>query len=117
MKPLAKKALPPKVRKSLKKLGEDLRTARLRRNILVAQLAERAGVAPGTILRLENGDPGVGMGTLVLAMWLLGLNDRMMQLVDDTQDGMGLALETEQRRKRARRVVFKAEPSGARHEK
>ena len=117
MKPLAKKALPPKVRKSLKKLGDDLRTARLRRNILVAHLAERAGVAPGTILRLENGDPGVGIGTLVLAMWLLGLNDRMMQLADETKDDMGMVLEAEQRRKRARKVVFKAEPSGARHEK
>lgn len=109
MKPLAKKALPPKVRKSLKKLGDDLRTARLRRNVLVAHLAERAGVSTGTILRLENGDPGVGMGTLVLAMWLLGLNHRMMELVDETQDGMGLVLEAERRRKRARKVVFKAE--------
>lgn len=107
MKPLAKNALPPKVRKSLKKLGEDLRTARLRRNITVAQLAERAGVSPGTILRLENGDPGVGMGTLTLAVWLLGLNDRMMQLADETKDDLGLALEAEQRRKRARKIVFK----------
>ena len=86
-----------------------MRTARLRRNIMVAHMAERAGVSPGTILRLENGDPGVGMGTLVLAMWLLGLNDRMMQLVDETKDDMGMVLEAEQRRKRARKVRFKAE--------
>ena len=103
MKPLAKNALPPKVRRSLQKLGEDLRTARLRRNITVAQLAERAGVSSGTILRLEHGDPGVGLGTLMLGMWLLGLNDRLMNLAEETQDPVGLALEAEQRRKRARR--------------
>ncbi len=76
----------------------------------MAQLAERAGVSPGTILRLENGDPGVGMGTLTLTMWLLGLNDRMMQLVDATKDDLGLVLESAQRRKRARKIVFRAAP-------
>ena len=114
MKPLAKHALPPKVRRSLQKLGEDLRTARLRRNITVAGIAERAGVSSGTVLRLEHGDPGVGMGTLFLVMWLLGLNDRMMQLADETQDRLGLTLEAEQRRKRARKIVFKVR---AHHEK
>ena len=102
MKPLAKSALPPKVRRSLTKLGQDLRTARLRRNVTVANLAERAGVSPGTILRLEQGNPGVGMGTLALALWLLGLNDRMMTLADEGQDEIGSALEVEQRRRRAR---------------
>lgn len=102
MKPLAKNALPPKVRRSLAKLGRDLRTARLRRNVTVASLAERAGVSPGTILRLEQGNPGVGVGTLALALWLLGLNDRMMTLIDEGQDAVGSALEAEQRRRRAR---------------
>lgn len=102
MKSYAKGSLPPKVRRSLKKLGEDLRTARLRRNLTVANIAERAGLSPGTVLRLEKGDPGVGMGTLVLVMWLLGLNERMMQLVDETQDLLGRTLESECRRKRAR---------------
>ncbi|WP_226842579.1 helix-turn-helix domain-containing protein [Acidithiobacillus thiooxidans] len=79
-----------------------MRTARLRRNLTVANIAERAGLSPGTVLRLEKGDPGVGMGTLVLVMWLLGLNERMMQLVDETQDLLGRTLESECRRKRAR---------------
>ncbi len=90
------------VRRSLKKLGQDLRTARLRRNVTVASLAERAGVSAGTILRLERGDPGVGLGTLAQALWLLGLNDRMMELADEGQDTIGLTLEAEQRRQRAR---------------
>ena len=49
------------------------------------------------------------MGTLTLTLWLLGLNDRMMQLADETKDGIGLALEAEQRRKRARKIVFKTQ--------
>lgn len=53
-------------------------------------------------MRLELGDPGVGLGTLALALWLLGLNDRMMTLADERLDPIGLALEAEQRRQRAR---------------
>ena len=66
----------------------------------VASIAERAGVSVGTILCMERGEPGVGIGTL--ALWLLGLNDRMMALADEGQDEIGLGLEAEQRRQRAR---------------
>lgn len=68
----------------------------------VASIAERAGVSVGTILRLERGEPGVGIGTLALALWFLGFNDRTMALADEGQDEIGLGLEAEQRRQRAR---------------
>lgn len=44
----------PKARTALERLGNDVRGARLRRGIAVADLAARAGTSPSTIARLEK---------------------------------------------------------------
>ena len=51
----------PAVRRHLRTLGEDLRTARRKRRITQADLAIRMGVAVSTVQRLEAGDPGVSI--------------------------------------------------------
>ncbi|WP_221227541.1 helix-turn-helix domain-containing protein [Stakelama sediminis] len=47
----------PKSGRALRRLGRDLRSARLRRGISVADLAVRAGTPPSAIARLEKGIP------------------------------------------------------------
>ncbi len=92
----------PKSRAALTRLGHDIRAARLRRHIARADLAARAGTSASTIVRLENGDPGVGIGTLADVLVVLGLVDRFAELFDIRHDELGLALADEQLPKRGR---------------
>jgi len=91
-----------KSKSALARLGHDIRTARLRRHIARADLAVRAGTSPSTVARLEQGDPGVGIGALADVLVALGLIERFADLFDVRHDGLGLALAEEQLPKRGR---------------
>lgn len=93
---------PGAVRKALRKLGADLRDARLRRRIPVAVMAERTMVSRATLHRLERGDPTVAGGTYATALFVLGLTERFADLADVRFDRLGLALEEERLPKRIR---------------
>lgn len=43
-------------------VGEQIKLARLRRNLSVAQVAERATCSPLTVSRIEKGTPTVAIG-------------------------------------------------------
>lgn len=92
----------PKSRSALKQLGNDLRSARLRRGISVADLAVRAGTSASTITRLEKGDSGVGIGTLSDVLVVFGLIDRLADLIDARKDELGMALDAERLPRRGR---------------
>ncbi|MDT8873231.1 helix-turn-helix domain-containing protein [Komagataeibacter rhaeticus] len=92
----------PKSRAALERLGRDLRGARLRRGIAIADLAARAGTSASSIARLEKGDPGVGIGTLADVLVVLGLLDRLADLIDIRKDDLGLALAAERQPRRGR---------------
>ena len=79
-----------------------MRGARLWRGIAVADLAVRAGTSPSTVSRLEKGDPGVGIGTLADILVVLGLVDRLADLIDIRKDDLGLALTAERQPRRGR---------------
>jgi transcriptional regulator with XRE-family HTH domain len=82
----------PKSRLILRQLGNDFRSARLRRRMSVADLALRSGASPSTITRLEKGEPGIGIGTLADVLIVLGLAERLGELIDIRNDELGLAL-------------------------
>lgn len=92
----------PKAGSALDRLGQDVRSARLRRGIAVADLAVRAGTSPSSIARLEKGDPGVAIGTLADVLVVLGLVERLADLIDVRKDDLGLALAAEQLPRRGR---------------
>jgi transcriptional regulator with XRE-family HTH domain len=91
-----------KTRSALVQLGKDVRYARLRRGITVADLAVRAGSSASSIARLEKGDPGVAVGTLADVLVVLGLIERLGDLIDVRKDELGLALSIEQAPRRGR---------------
>ena len=92
----------PKSKLALDRLGQDIRGARLRRGIAIADLAVRSGTSPSSIARLEKGDSGVGIGTLADVLVALGLIERLADLVDIRKDDLGLALATQQLPKRGK---------------
>jgi DNA-binding XRE family transcriptional regulator len=98
--------LPSAVRRSLVKMGRDLSVARRKRRITQAMMAERIGVAEATYLRIERGDPTVGIAAYAMAFFVLGLGTPLGDLVDIAHDDIGLLLDSERlpRRVRARKI-------------
>jgi transcriptional regulator with XRE-family HTH domain len=94
--------LPPAVRRSLSKFGQDLANARRKRRLTIAMMAERMGVAPNTYRRLEKGDPAVAMGAYAMALFVLGLGGALGDLADVRRDEVGLQLDEERLPKRVR---------------
>lgn len=94
--------LPPKIRRSLAKLGADLAVARKKRNLTIRMMAERVGVAKSTYLRVEKGDPRVSMGVYAMALFVLGFGDSLGDLVDARRDEQGLLLDMERLPERVR---------------
>ncbi len=102
MKPTFHAFMPPAVRRSLAKFGQDLGNARRRRHLTMAMMAERMGVAPSTYRRVEQGDPTVTMGAYAMALFVLGFGGPLGDLVDARRDDVGLQLEEERLPKRVR---------------
>lgn len=97
--------LPPEVSRSLQTLGEHCALARLRRKESQKQWASRLGVSVPTLIRLEKGDPTVGMGVYATALWLIGLSAGLAELADPAKDLRALEADVRQAsRLRARRA-------------
>mgnify|MGYP001417987052 CR=1 FL=1 len=94
--------LPLSVGRALAKLGSDLKSARLRRRITAAMVAERAFITRATLAKVEKGDPAVSLGIYATVLYVLGFSDRLAALADVRADDVGLQLEEERLPKRVR---------------
>lgn len=56
------------------RLGERIRTARLRRRLSAKLAAERAGMSVTTLRNVENGGMGVTIGAYAAVLHVLGLD-------------------------------------------
>ena len=63
----------PLTTQALALLGNRVRLARRQRRWTIAELAERVGVSPVTIRKVETGDPSVALGTALEAAGLVGV--------------------------------------------
>ena len=93
----------PAVRRVLRTLGEDMRTARRRRRITQTDLATRMGVSVGTVKRLEAGDSGLAIGSLAMALLAFGKIERLSELLPEHADDIGFMLDRENLPQRVRR--------------
>lgn len=94
--------LPIPVKRALKKLGNDLRDARKRRRIPMQLAAERAEISRATLSKIERGDSGVSLGAYAKVLFVLGMIERLSELVDSSTDELGLTLDAEGLPKRIR---------------
>ena len=83
--------LPKKLEQKMQTVGEQIKLARLRRNLSIAQVAERATCSPVTITRIEKGTPTVAIGIYLRVLYALQLDDDILLLAQ--KDEMGHALQ------------------------
>lgn len=81
--------LMPSTEQILKKMGTQIKRARLRRNIRAELLAERAGISKATLSAIEKGVSTVSIGAYAVVLFSLGM-DKDFELI---------ALDEEQKRR------------------
>jgi transcriptional regulator with XRE-family HTH domain len=101
---------PLPVTRTLRKLGHDIREARLRRRIPVAIVAERALISRTTLSKVEKGDPGVSVATYATVLFALGMADRLADVADPRHDTVGRELDEERLPERIRLPRRKSSP-------
>lgn len=94
--------LPREVIMQLEELGQRVRTARIRRRMSTEELAQACDIGRRTLYRLENGEPGVAMGTFMSVLWTLGLLDTVSGVANPDSDEHGKILEAAIRPQRVR---------------
>ena len=84
--------LPRKLEQKMQIVGEQIKLARLRRNLSVAQVAERATCSPLTVSRIEKGIPTVAIGIYLRVLYALhAKEDKLGKSLQD------LSLKTRER--------------------
>jgi len=104
--------MPPAASQALRALGENLAIARIRRRESQRAWAKRLGVSVPTLIRMERGDPGVGVGIYATALWLMGRVTALPELAAPVHDRG--ALESDVRLAIKRRAVRSAASAEAR---
>lgn len=96
--------LPAAVDRALKDLGANLALARQRRKESQRAWATRLSVSVPTLIRMEKGDPSVGMGVYATALWLMGRHTALAEVADPAHDLNALEQDIEAVRQRGRRL-------------
>ncbi|HEU4560482.1 MAG TPA: helix-turn-helix transcriptional regulator [Longimicrobium sp.] len=91
------------VEEAVARLGANIATARLRRRMTQGELAERAGITRPTLVAVEQGKLGTGVGAYVAVLWVLGLHEQVADVAAPERDPEGIALEAARLPERARR--------------
>lgn len=71
----------PNTQAILQQMGEQIRTARLRRRLSVELVAQRAGVSRATVWNVEKGNPSVAIGIYAAVLHALNNMDEDLLLV------------------------------------
>jgi transcriptional regulator with XRE-family HTH domain len=86
---------PIPVTRALRKLGHDIKDARRRRRLPMSIVMQRASISKPTLIKIERGDATVSIAHYATVLFVLGMVDRLADLVDPKNDPVGLQLEEE----------------------
>ncbi len=82
----------PATEEILKTMGEQIKLARLRRQLPAELIAERAGISRSSLWKVEKGNPAVAMGIYAAVLHALNYMDKDLLLVA-RDDEMGRKLQ------------------------
>ena len=83
--------LPRLLAKDMALTGEQIRLARLRRNLSMEQVAERAQCSIPTLTKVEKGIATVAIGTYLRVLYVLGLHQDILLIAKD--DPLGRSIQ------------------------
>jgi len=101
--------IPLPVSQSLLQMGKKLRAARLRRNMTIAEVAERIGTGIRAVMDAEKGKASTGIVVYFALLWLYDLLDQIGNIAEGERDASGHLMEQPIERIRARKSKVRAE--------
>jgi transcriptional regulator with XRE-family HTH domain len=95
----------PATEEILKTMGEQIKLARLRRDLSTELVAERAGISRASLWKVESGNPSVAIGIYAAVLHALGNMDKDLVLVakDDVMGRQMQDIELLTRKRASRR--------------
>ena len=96
-------APPYPVEQALKRVGHNLRLARLRRKLTIEEAAQKIGTGTRAVRDAENGKPSTSIAVYTALLWLYDLLQPFEDLADPLKDKEGLTLAADKENKRARK--------------
>lgn len=84
---------PAQVSATLRRIGSNIRTARLRRGLPMRDVGDRVGASRYTVASVEKGKPGVSVAAYLTVLWALDLLDDANHLADPDRDEEGTILQ------------------------
>lgn len=84
-------ALPHAVEQGIQQLGNNIRAARLRRNMSIQEVADRIGVSRFVVADAERGKPSTGIAVYAALLWAYRLLDQMTDIASTSRDLEGVA--------------------------
>jgi len=97
-------APPYAVEQAINRLGANLRTARLRRNLTIKEVANKIGTGPRAISDAEQGKITTGIAVYTALLWAYDLLRPLETLADPATDDAGLAPSMRRERARAEKA-------------
>jgi transcriptional regulator with XRE-family HTH domain len=98
-------APPYAVEKALTKLGSRLRTARLRRNLTIAEVGEKIGAGTRAVADAEKGKPSTSIAVYAALLWSFGLLRDLETVAENDPEGFALSSHSGRERARQRREL------------
>ena len=96
-------APPYPVEQALTRLGESLRTARIRRNFTIDEVAKKIGTGRRAVMDAERGKASTGVGVYIALLWVYDLLSQLSDVANPAKDEQGLRLVASKEKIRARK--------------
>lgn len=80
-----------KTERDARELARHIVTWRKLLGYTAAQVAERAGISRPTLTKIEHGDPGVRLGSVLAVLRVLGQSNKMLTTLDPYASDLGRA--------------------------
>ena len=80
----------PKEKRMLRKVGEQIKLARLRRKLSTSLVEKKTKISRATLWKIENGDPTVSMGAYLSVLFAIDLAEDILFLAREDEEGRKL---------------------------
>ena len=96
--------MPRKLQQNLQIMGEQIKLARLRRNLSLEQIADRAMCSLPTVMGVEKGKPTVSIGIYLRVLYALQMEDDILFIAkDDPLGHLAQDMELKQRQRASKK--------------
>ena len=96
-------APPYPVAQALTRVGQNLRTARIRRHYTIEEVAAKIGTGVRAVMDAEKGKASTGLAVYGALLWLYDLLQPFEDIANPLKDEEGLALAASRQKRRVRK--------------